>query len=64
VVASTLDSMHPAGDAVGTDVMDFIHHKKRLGQNEVLCFVLLAQPRNAGHRIVAFVDKLRFPTSA
>jgi hypothetical protein len=64
IVASTLKSMHQDGDAVGSDVMDFIHHGKRLSQDEVLCFALLAKPRDAGHRIVAFIDKLRFPIPA
>jgi hypothetical protein len=64
IVASTLITMHNDGDAVGTDVMDFIHHGKRLAQNEVLCFALLAKPRDTGYRIVAFVDKHRFPAPA
>ena len=64
IVASTLETMHAEGDAVGTDVMELIHHGKTLAKNEALCFALLAKPRNSGHRIVAFVDKSRFVSPA
>jgi hypothetical protein len=64
LVASSLTVMHGEGDAVGQDVMDFIHHGRTLTKNEVLCFALLAKPNDIGHRIVAFVDKLRFPVPA
>lgn len=64
LVATTLRTMHTEGDAVGPDVMEFLFHGKSLTKDEVLCFALLAQPRGPGHRIVAFVDKLRFPVTA
>lgn len=64
LVSKTLETMHTDGDAVGSAVMEFIHNGKALTKDEALCFVLLAQPNSTGHRIAAFVDKLRFPTSA
>lgn len=64
LVATTLRTMHTDGDAVGPHVMEFLFHGKILTKDEVLCFALLALPRGPGHRIVAFVDKLRFPVSA
>lgn len=59
-VLATLGQMHEYGDAVGSDVMEFLHHGKSLTKSEVLCFALLANPNQPGPRIVAFVDKARF----
>lgn len=64
LVATTLQTMHAEGDAVGPDIMEFIFHRKSLTKDEVLCFALLSQSSDPGHRTVAFVDKLRFPVTA
>lgn len=64
LVATTLQTMHADGDAVGPDIMEFLFHRKSLTKDEVLCFALLAQSSEPGHRTVAFVDKLRFPVTA
>jgi hypothetical protein len=63
LVASTLEQMHQEGDAVGPDVMDFVHLGKTLKDTEALYFVLLAQTSPTGHRVVAFVDKRRWPAA-
>jgi hypothetical protein len=63
LVSSTLERMHQEGDAIGSDVMELIHLGKTLSDTEALYFVLLAQPPHGGHRLVAFVDKRRWPAA-
>lgn len=60
-VIDTLVRLHAAGDAVGGDVMAFIHHGKQLTKEEILCFALMANPRDGSDRLIAFVDRLRAP---
>jgi hypothetical protein len=61
IVASSLLQMHSDGDAVGPDIMEFLFHGRQLKNTEMLGFVILDGRTQAESRIVAFVDKMRFP---
>jgi hypothetical protein len=61
IVSNTLVQMHSEGDAVGSDVMEFLFHGRELKNTEMLSFALLDGRTQAESRIVAFVDKMRFP---
>ena len=58
-VSTNLVRAYEAGDAVGTDVMEFIHHGRRLKDNQQLWFVLLSMGEQTAARLVAFVDIVR-----
>lgn len=58
-VSANLVRAYEAGDAVGTDVMEFIHHGRRLKDNQQLWFVLLSMGEQTAARLVAFVDIVR-----
>ncbi len=52
-----LEELHGSGCAVGSKMMELMHHSRPLNQGEAIYFALVERGREA--EIVAFVDRVR-----